>query len=768
MSEPFDPYYKWLGVSPQEQPPNHYRLLGINLLESDPQVIESAADRQMVYLRTFQTGQHVQHAQKLLNEIAQARVCLLNPSKKEAYDVTLRKPATAAPAAAPQPASVERPAPAPLPQARLLQPQPRPIVTSASAGPANLITPPFSPIKAARRSTPLWRQPAVVCIAGAALLLAVVLGVWSQRPGEPLASPSTAPEAKPAIAAVRPNSSAQQPPGEAVAPNTAAEPASATPDSGVSSEREPVKSRPITPAVRETTAPSNPPSTVTPAPPLPPPPRTASSDVPNDPAAPQSPPALTGRRSIPAKSELDAAEQQVRKIFRAEIEKASKSDGKLELARTLASQSEQTQANPAEHYTMLKMSLDAYADVGEADLAIDVLSTIAAAYEADGTVVVALAELGRKAKTPEAKTQTVEAALEYIEEFLAEYKYDPASKLAREALNLASGLGDIELRKTVKQQQDEVELLKKPSEAAEKLKQNPDDPAANLLWGKYLCLVKQDWPQGLPLLAKSADVGVKAAAELELVSDKQAKQKSALGEAWLELSKKAPAADRSALVARARFWYEDALDELVGLPKTAVERRLDELRPNAAEAAKPAVAVRNKKKKDPLPGMVGRVTLDKDDAGLMVFYQPGRQLEDATLKDALNRNNIKWRSPVQVVLEGFFTVPGTTAVSVSVYFNQSCRGADVTGRMFVDNNTEVSVVSGASSISGRSLSLRLIGGKPHTIRWVVAGKDGIGSCDMRIEYFNPVTSSFENLPIFYLPPTSSKIKTKAEADLSPN
>ena len=38
-----DPYHKWLGISPKDQPPDHYRLLGIDRFESDPEVISSAA-----------------------------------------------------------------------------------------------------------------------------------------------------------------------------------------------------------------------------------------------------------------------------------------------------------------------------------------------------------------------------------------------------------------------------------------------------------------------------------------------------------------------------------------------------------------------------------------------------------------------------------------------------------------------------------------------------------------------------------------------------
>jgi hypothetical protein len=90
MSSSFDPYRKWLGIPPKDQPPNHYRLLGIELFESDPDVISNAADARMAHIRTFQTGPYSEWSQKLLNEIAAAKVCLLNPEKKAEYDAQLR------------------------------------------------------------------------------------------------------------------------------------------------------------------------------------------------------------------------------------------------------------------------------------------------------------------------------------------------------------------------------------------------------------------------------------------------------------------------------------------------------------------------------------------------------------------------------------------------------------------------------------------------------------------------------------------------------
>lgn len=90
-AEGFDPYHKWLGIPPEQRPIHHYRLLGLSLFESDADVIANAADQRMGHVRAFQAGRHAQASQRLLNEIAAARVCLLNPAKKAQYDRRLRE-----------------------------------------------------------------------------------------------------------------------------------------------------------------------------------------------------------------------------------------------------------------------------------------------------------------------------------------------------------------------------------------------------------------------------------------------------------------------------------------------------------------------------------------------------------------------------------------------------------------------------------------------------------------------------------------------------
>jgi hypothetical protein len=145
----FDPYYKWLGIPPAQQPPNLYRLLGLQFFEPNLDVIENAADRQMVHVRSYQLGPHAAESQQLLNEIAAARVVLLDPYKKAAYDDQLRRilapvlPAPhyqAAPAAAPAvagwtgsaaPPSHAMPIPIPPPTAASIPPPPPPSPSAA-------------------------------------------------------------------------------------------------------------------------------------------------------------------------------------------------------------------------------------------------------------------------------------------------------------------------------------------------------------------------------------------------------------------------------------------------------------------------------------------------------------------------------------------------------------------------------------------------------------------------------------------------------------
>jgi hypothetical protein len=76
--------------SPREQPPNHYRLLGVEPFESNPNVIQDAATERMNYLQVFTQGRQADLGRRLCQETVAAKECLLSPRRKAVYDSQLR------------------------------------------------------------------------------------------------------------------------------------------------------------------------------------------------------------------------------------------------------------------------------------------------------------------------------------------------------------------------------------------------------------------------------------------------------------------------------------------------------------------------------------------------------------------------------------------------------------------------------------------------------------------------------------------------------
>ncbi len=204
MADEFDPYYTWLGISAKDQPANHYRLLGIEVFEANPNVIEHAADRQMGHLRTFQTGARAKLCQKLLNEVAAAKILLLNVQKKAPYDEGLRRglsapvadvlPVVSATVLSGIPSQSTEPSDAELFSSLIGGMPTRSAPKTAASAPQNRV--------ALRLKRPVW----IAGLSAAALLL--LLGVWllmrSSGQPEPILAggaqpiaPSTPPNATP-------------------------------------------------------------------------------------------------------------------------------------------------------------------------------------------------------------------------------------------------------------------------------------------------------------------------------------------------------------------------------------------------------------------------------------------------------------------------------------------------------------------------------------------------------------------------------------------
>lgn len=78
----------WLGVPPDQWPPDHYTLLGLKPATADLAVIEQQVQKRLELVRRYQLT-NPEASTEAMNRLAQAYVCLSDPQAKRAYDRAL-------------------------------------------------------------------------------------------------------------------------------------------------------------------------------------------------------------------------------------------------------------------------------------------------------------------------------------------------------------------------------------------------------------------------------------------------------------------------------------------------------------------------------------------------------------------------------------------------------------------------------------------------------------------------------------------------------
>ncbi len=133
-------------------------------------------------------------------------------------------------------------------------------------------------------------------------------------------------------------------------------------------------------------------------------------------------------------------------------------------------------------------------------------------------------------------------------------------------------------------------LYERAQNAAPLLKADPTNPAANAVYGKYLCFVKKDWDRGILMLALGNDPTLQAVAQKEL-EELSPMPPDQLGDLWRDAVDKEGEIVKSQGQARAAYWYRRALPGLSGLRKEQINKRLaslDEQTPSASPVEHPA------------------------------------------------------------------------------------------------------------------------------------------------------------------------------------
>lgn len=281
----------------------------------------------------------------------------------------------------------------------------------------------------------------------------------------------------------------------------------------------------------------------------------------------------------PSGATLKAAQKEVRTTFAADFKAAKTPDAKLTLARTLGQKASASQDDSA--YAFGAEAIELYCECGHAIGAFKVIDDLALSFSIPVVAIKATAfkKAIKEAKLPAQKRIAALVGLKLAGEAAASEEYDVAKDVATQSLALARPSKDQSVVPRAMDHQTKYNEAAKNwaavKKAKDQLKTNANDPEANEVVGRYECLTRQDWKQGLPLLKLGVDPELKAAAamDLALTTDDGAQQAA---DAWWDLAEKQKK-DRVQILPRCAYWIEKALPKLSGVAKVNAEKRLQEI-----------------------------------------------------------------------------------------------------------------------------------------------------------------------------------------------
>lgn len=293
------------------------------------------------------------------------------------------------------------------------------------------------------------------------------------------------------------------------------------------------------------------------------------------------------RENVPGQEALQKAEKSIKEIFKAEYAKKKAAD-QIDLAKKLLAQSVETNDDLAAKFVLLREARDLASKAGDVELAIKAVDEMSRRFAVSALenkqTALDLAEKSSVA-VPINKS-VVEHALDCVDLAVSDDNYDLAEKFLKIAQSAGAkskmtGLNNILTNRTL-----EVDSIRKEFDKVKldlkTLESKPDDPDASQSVGKFLCFHKGDWSAGLPRLAKCGDAKLKALAGKDLAAPKEASERVEVGDGWWDLGESLDRTAQTELRLRAFFWYKQAIDDLKGLTKTRVEKRIADMEKVAA------------------------------------------------------------------------------------------------------------------------------------------------------------------------------------------
>ncbi|HZK81381.1 MAG TPA: hypothetical protein VFC46_09950, partial [Humisphaera sp.] len=268
--------------------------------------------------------------------------------------------------------------------------------------------------------------------------------------------------------------------------------------------------------------------------------------------------------------------------------------GRKKLAQALLDEVPKAADNPTDQYVLLGGAIEASKDAAVLPLCFQAADMMARQYDVDALNVKteAALKMNLRGDSPATAAENVKAALELIDPLLDAEDFSTATRIL--ALARPAATGDPFLASVVQKRIQAVETLRTAhdrfTQQLQRLKSAPDDPAANLAVGSYLCFYKGEWDKGLPMLVKGSDANLKQVAEIDVARPTSTEDVMRLGDRWWDLAAKQPDAIRGEIQLHAASFYKVALENSSGLRRTLMERRIADAGAEHAASLRPTHA----------------------------------------------------------------------------------------------------------------------------------------------------------------------------------
>ncbi|MBW3596477.1 MAG: hypothetical protein KY475_04285 [Planctomycetes bacterium] len=272
-------------------------------------------------------------------------------------------------------------------------------------------------------------------------------------------------------------------------------------------------------------------------------------------------------------------------IFAKQLSGQLSDEQKSEVALRLAQLADEAEDSPEERFVLLRKAAELAVEAGDLDRMTALVQEMAGEFDFDPLAARAafLKQFAGEADEAEELDSLVLHAKLTIDDARAMDRYELAVALA-EATRVACRRPEgAKHREYVEEGCERLAITarrwKEYQDARKTLETTPEDPAANLTAGRWLCLEKGQWKQGLASLAQAGNHPLaeaarrdRAVAALPVESPAQMVE---VADQWFD----AALADEEdhGFLGRAHFWYTRAQPLLSGEQATHVENRLDNI-----------------------------------------------------------------------------------------------------------------------------------------------------------------------------------------------